>query len=161
MAERPAITAPFPRSTRAIHADSLAPGLAILATLMVLLLGWLLWLLLFRVPFYQTSQSAEVTPDALVVGTFPLEALPQIQLGQAALFVPGAATGSLAEADNALPATVVEIDPTTGQVWFLLTADRATRSRLPPGVVGQVHVVVHEASPLALILEAAGIRSSA
>lgn len=160
MAQRPALTALFPRSSRAIHADSLAPGLAILVTLMVLLLGWMLWLLFFKVPFYQTSQAAQVTPEALIVADFPRDLLSQIEFGQAALFVPGAATDTPAGSGNALTATVVEVDPEQGQVWLMLTEERTAASRLTAGQPGQVHVVVREASPLVLILEAAGMGSS-
>ncbi len=160
MIPQPARLSAFPRSTRAIHADSLAPGLAILIIVMLLLLAWLLWLMLFRVPFYQTSQSAHVTPDALVVAVFSPDVLAQIQSGQAALFVPTVEPDGVSAFGGALTATVVEIDPDSGQVWLLLTADRATQSQLYPDLSGQVRVVVREQSPLSLILEAVGMNLS-
>lgn len=146
----------FPRSTRAIHADSLVPGLAILSILVLLLLGWLLWLLLFKIPFYQTSQAAQVTPDALVVADFSPEVLSQISLYQEALFVP-AARGEAAASVGTLAATVVDIDRATGQVWLLLRADDETLRQLAPGLPGQARVVVRERTPLSLIIEAVGM----
>jgi hypothetical protein len=144
----------FPRSTRAIHADSLAPGLAILIVLMVLLFAWILWLVLFNVPFYQTSQSAQVTPEAMVVADFPLAVLSQIHPGQEALFVPSLEKDGATTTGKTLTARVAEVDTTQGRVWLLLTADRAAQSHLYPGLPGQVQVVVKEQSPLSLIVEA-------
>lgn len=161
MMQRPVITSTFPRSTRVIHADSLAPGLAILIILMLLLLAGGLWLVLFSVPFYQTSQSAHVTPDATIVASFSPEVLQQIQTGQEALFVPDAEAGGLTETGNTLNATVVDIDAERGQVWLLLDANRAAHSQLFPGLPGQVHVVVDEQSPLSLIIESVGMDVSA
>jgi hypothetical protein len=157
MTQRPAISSTFPRSTRAIHADSLAPGLAILIILLLLMLGGGFWLVLFKVPFYQTSQSAHITPEATIVAEFTPDVLPQIQVGQEAVFVPDSETGSLNETGNPLSATVVEVDPDLGQVWLLLTAERDAQSQLAVGMSGQVRVVVEEQSPLALIVKSVGM----
>lgn len=156
MTAHPTSSTAFPRSTRALHADSLVPGLAILIILMVLLLGWLLWLLLFQIPFYATSQSARVTPEALVVADFPADVLSQIRPGQEALFVP-AARGNPAAQGRALTASVVEIDTVQRKVWLLFTADPEAQRQLAPGLRGEARVVVEKRSPLSLILEAVGM----
>lgn len=159
MSKQPAPAAAFPRSTRAIHADSLAPGLAILIILMLVLVGWLLWLVLFKVPFYEISQSAQVTPDATIVAEFSGVALSQIQFGQAARFVPQPEAGTANGQNSAVTATVVDIDTAEGLVW--LVPDRAAQSRLYTGLSGQVFVVIREQSPFSLIIEAVGLHSSA
>lgn len=112
--------------------------------------------MLFKVPFYQTSESAQVTPEALVVANFSADVLPYIQFGQDALFVPGIEADSVA--GKPLTATVVDVDTAQGQVLFVLTADRAAQSQLYPGLSGQVRVVVRKRSPLSLLLESAGMR---
>jgi hypothetical protein len=109
---------------------------------------------LFKVPFYQTSQSAQVTPEAMVVADFPLAVLSQIHPGQEALFVPSLENDGATTTGETLTARVAEVDTTQGRVWLLLTADRAAQSHLYPGLSGQVQVVVKKQSPLSLIVEA-------
>jgi multidrug resistance efflux pump len=152
MLQPPAIASTFPRASRAIHADSLLPGLAILGLLIILLAGWLLWMLLFTIPFTVTSQSAQVTPDALVVADFPADALTQIEPGQHARFRP--------DSDGSVAATVAEVDTQHGRVWLLLPTDHDTHRRLHPGLAGEVSIVVRRQSPFSLILEAAGMETS-
>lgn len=151
--------AAFPRSSRVLHADSLVPGLATLILLKLVLVAWVLWLVLFQIPFYQISQSAEVTPEAMLVAAFPRDTIAQIQAGQEALFVPAAESG-LPES-HPLRARVVEVDHASGQVWLLLLADRAAQSGFYAGLPGQVHVVVQKRSPLSLVLQAIGMDVSA
>lgn len=160
MIQHSSIPSAFPRAARAVHADSLYPGLAILVTLMVLLAGWLLWMVVFKIPFYATSQSARVTPDAMVVASFPGGALAQIQPGQMALFLPDTETSNLPSSSGTLVATVAEVDTRRGRVLLLLPDDPEAHSLLYPGLSGQVHVVVRKQSPLSLIVEAARMGAS-
>lgn len=159
MTSPPVRASAFPRSARAIQTDSLAPGLAILIVLVLVLLAWVLWLVFFKVPFTQTSQSAQITPDALVVADFPPAVAAQIRTGQDAVFIPATDLERLSGRSTPLSATVVEVD-TTGQAWLLLTASEELQSQLYPGLTGQVQVVVQERSPLSLILDSVRLNAS-
>lgn len=149
------MSASFSRAMHAIHADSLRPGMAILVVLMVVLIGWSAWLMFARVPFYETSRAATVTPDAVITAVFSPEALKQITSGQTGVFRP--TIGGVTLITSPIPVTVSVVDTQRQEVWLTLPAHAKLPVGLTAGTMGEAQILVHQRSPLFLIMEAAGL----
>lgn len=147
---------PFSYALRTIHADSLQPGLVILALLLCLLLIGAGWLFFFPLPRYVSSPEAQVTSDAVVEARFPAETLPSLEIGLPADFLPASSSPALS---SSLPVTVVAIDMDTGRVW-LAPDNPADQRLLTLDQPGQVQVVVAYDTPFAVLLQAAGLETT-
>lgn len=142
----------FPRSEHALHRDSLLPGGVVLAVLSVLALLWAVWLVGFPVLVYLDSPAAIVTEQQAVRVVLAETAVPQVQVGQAALFVPQAADDP---AGAPVPLVVVQVDPYVGEAWLAPDASASLPPSFTPGTVGTARIAVAANTPLSLLLQAA------
>ncbi len=147
------MTVKFSRSVRSIQADSLVPVLVGIAFLTLLLVGWILWLFLAQVPTYATSSAATYQPEDYIIAEFPLDALEEIRRGQPAYFQPVASNRT----GRNISLLVADVDDRTGQVRLILQVDPQDFTPPPAGTPGVVKVTVKQATPLLIVLRAAGL----
>ncbi|MCE7984898.1 MAG: hypothetical protein DYG89_27305 [Caldilinea sp. CFX5] len=147
------MTVKFSRSVRSIQADSLAPVLVGIAFLTLLMVGWILWLFFAQVPTYATSNAAIYQPEDYITAEFSPDALAEIRRGQPAYFQPLTSN----RAGRTIPLLVADVDDRTGQVRLILHIDPQGFTPLPAGTTGIVKVTVKQASPLLIVLRAAGL----
>ncbi len=146
----------FPRSATLIQSRNLRPALIGIIIFIFLVILWGGWFLFAQVSFYETSQSAILSSEGIIVADFPQDALTHIQQGQTALFKVIDSTGQ----PQQISATVAIVDRSQNQIKLIPTVDDATvLGALTHGMPGQVDVIIEQLSPATLILKSAGLRS--
>lgn len=147
------MTVKFSRSVRSIQADSLVPVSVGIVFLTLLMVGWILWLFLAQVPTYATSSAATYQPEDYLIARFSADALAEIRRGQPAYFQSAIANRPV----RTIPLLVADVDERTGQVRLILHIDPQGFTPPPAGTTGVVKVTVKQASPVLIILRAAGL----
>ncbi len=141
---------------RSLNADSFRPSLAGLLFAMAILGAWAAWFFLARITLYETSQTARVTRDQMIVADFDPEALRRIRRGQLATLRLDAAAGEQAKA---IPAIVLRVadhaQQGQGQVELYALANTDSVP-LQEGLTGRVEIKVEHISPATLVMRASG-----
>jgi hypothetical protein len=157
------MTLPFNQATRALQADREWPTLWITASVLVLLVCWLVWFLWAPVSLYETGSLAAVTRRGLVIAYFPTTLLGRVQPGQSALLrVEETEAAASLPTQPALAAVVLSVD--TGSTADELAVTLATLSAQWPAstlssgypISGSVTVAVEEVSPAQLLWRSTG-----
>lgn len=78
------MTSAFSRTTRLLNAKGFGPALAVLGVASLLLVGWLGWFVVGRVPLYLVSNSVNLVDGQTLTAVFPTSAQQQIFPGQPA-----------------------------------------------------------------------------
>ncbi|MBP7688827.1 MAG: hypothetical protein KA765_13000 [Thermoflexales bacterium] len=144
----------FSRSTRALNQDSFRPGLVGLAVIMLVLIVWLGWFFLARVPLYETGRVVQVKRDGTLLVAFSPDVLARLSPGQTA-------TVQLAGINLPFPAEVMSL-PARGQSAVEVYVFSSVDAPYPPADVpvtnltGEVKVEVDSVSPAQLALRTLG-----
>lgn len=157
------MTLPFTQSTRALQADREWPTLWVTASVLVLLVCWLVWFLWAPVSLYETGSLAAVTRRGLLIAYFPTTVLGRLQPGQSAVLrVENAESAALSPTQPALAAVVLSVDAgNTGDelaVTLVTVSAQWPASTLSSGypISGSVTVAVEEISPAQLLWRSTG-----
>ncbi|MCW5849173.1 MAG: hypothetical protein KIT87_03740 [Anaerolineae bacterium] len=142
----------FPRSIRALNHDAGYATLVGLLVGIVLLALWGAWLVLGRIPIYETSRQWQVARDGTLVVTFTTDAIARLRPGQTARVSvePGGD-----KPRQVLTATVIAVaSHTTSQLEAGTARLIVSGASLKAGQSGEVQVVVQERSPWSILLDA-------
>ncbi len=145
----------FSNSLRSLKADRSRLAMTLVILIILIWVVWGAWFFLARIPFYETSRTAQLTLDGIIIAQFPPESLVQIQTGQPAFF----RLADLPGQSNRIPAVVVEVSVKAGEVQLIPQAGAEIFDYLEfeDGVGGQVEIVVERVSPATLVMRAAGL----
>ena len=151
---------PFPRSSRALSADSFRYTLMGLAVAGVLLIGWCVWFFGATVTFMESSSEVQLGEGETLVALFPKDKLSRIARDQHARFFPD---NSIIGQAGGIPVVVAEVNRLTqtekGRVIFLIMADRQLAALLPDELSGRIDVEVERVSPAQLVMRSSGLGS--
>lgn len=150
------MTVKFSRSIRSIQADNLVPVLVGIAFFTLLMIGWILWLFLARVPTYITSSAAAYHNEGYILAQFPPTASAGIRRGQPARFQ----LATVKSETKTIPLVVSDVVPETGQVRLILQVDLEDIDDflgLQAGAQGEVKIAIRQDSPVLFVLRAAGL----
>lgn len=149
----------FSRSIKTLQADTSGGSLAAIILVMILLVGWLGWAFLARVPVYEVTETAVLLNATQVEANFPPDALLRLKPGQPALL---RLDDFAWDTYGLVPATVTGINPVLQdgrlQVHLQLKPDPDSPIPLQAGLTGRVEIKVDQKSPAALLLETSGVR---
>jgi hypothetical protein len=160
------MTIPYAQSLRSVYNRNHWPSLIALAIALALLVAWLVWFVMARVPLYVTSQAISVSSQGYLLVTFPPEELIRVQPGQPATLTLNSEAQD--QPSVQVPAYVRSVrtaaSDQAGTVELELFPNENT---LAPGVEFQIDQVtsavsrqmaieVERVSPAVLVLRAAG-----
>lgn len=141
---------PFSRTVRSMYHDSFRPSLIAVTIIGLLLLFWMTWFFMGRLPIYATSSDFQVQEDGMLMANFPAASFEGLRPGQTGEFVP-----TMAGANTQSPIRVQIMDvPASPAEPVEVYLDAA--ELLPPGQTGSIKVLVGRITPAKLLWRSIG-----
>ena len=143
----------FSRSMRSLHLDSFRASRVGLILAIVNVLALLAWFFFVKVTLFEISNEVTFLPDGQAVALFPAEARARIEPGQPAVMRINLGPD---QDQITLPALVIDLDPNSDEVYFLVITNEIPLDTLPEDLSGQIEIEVEYVTPFTLVRRASG-----
>jgi hypothetical protein len=141
---------PFSRTTRSMNHDSFRPSLIAITIIALLLVVWMTWFFMGRLPIYATSTDFQVQEDGLLMVNFPVTSFESIRPGQKGEFIPTVA-GAIKQ-----PTVHIQIMDVPASSAEPVEVYLESANPLAAGQTGSIKVLVGQITPAEMLWRSIG-----
>jgi hypothetical protein len=141
---------PFSRTTRSMKHDSYRPSLIAVTIIGLLLVVWMTWFFMGRLPIYATSTDFKVQEDGLLIVNFPATSFENIRPGQNGEFVP---TVAGANKPSPIPIQIMDVPASSAEPVEVYLE---SANLLAAGQTGSIKVLLGQITPAEMLWRSIG-----